>query len=426
MDGVADEFVLQLAEEAEVKAREADRSKLRLATHWAERHRVDDVFKAAHWSDADVRDLCEAIGGEGTPLVHEAAVTPLAAALTVSARAAMQLMSDGLDLKHRLPKTFEAVEELRLAPWRGRQIAQLTHRLSVEAAAYVDAEVAPVADTAGRVRIERLVSDAAARFDVDEQAAAEDVAKEAWTVRLENYSGPVWAGTSRLEVIGDTPTLKKFYDLVNKTAHKRLDPAQPAEDQPSLDHRRVAALGDIAEGAGASSKTKLYVHLSPDDELGFVERFGPLTAASIRQLATGQPVHTAARARHASHRRGRRLRATRVDARARHPPRPHLRPPQLHQGLARLRPRPHRGLRRDGRRRTAGSDPARQPRTTMQATPSGKDPLRLVLPAQRGRQLHLARPVRAHLRRRYFTLTTSITNHSVELPGMLSPLPSAP
>ncbi len=44
----------------------------------------------------------------------------------------------------------------------------------------------------------------------------------------------------------------------------------------------------------------------------------------------------------------------------------------------------------------------------------------------RRRQLHLDRPVRAHLRRRYFTLTTSITNHSVELPGMLSPLPSEP
>ena len=196
VDGVADEFVLQLAEEAEVKAREADRSKLRIATHWAERHQVDDVFKAAHWSDADPRDMCEAIGGEGTPLVHEAAVTPLAAALTVSARAAMQLMSDGLDLKHRLPKTFEAVEELRLAPWRGRQIALLTHRLSAEAAAYVDAKVAPVADTAGRARIERLVNDAAARFDAEEQAAAEDVAKEAWGVRLDNYSGPVWAGTS--------------------------------------------------------------------------------------------------------------------------------------------------------------------------------------------------------------------------------------
>jgi hypothetical protein len=282
VDGVADQFVLLLAEEAEVKAREADRSKLRIATLWAERHEVDDVFEAAHWSDADVRDICEAIGGEGTPLVHEAAVTPLAAALSVSARAAMQLMSDGLDLKHRLPMTREAMEELRLAPWRARQIAQLTHRLSPEAAAYVDAKVAPIADTAGRMRIEKLVNEAAARFDVDEQAAAEDAAAEAWGVRLEDYSGPVWAGTSRLEVIGDTPTLTRFYDLISKTAHERLDPARPAEEQPTLEHRKVAAIGDIADGAGATSKTKLYLHLSPGDKLGFVERLGPLTTATIQ------------------------------------------------------------------------------------------------------------------------------------------------
>ena len=69
VDDVDDQFVLQLAEDAEIKAREADRSKLRIATHWAERHQVDDVLEAAHWSDTDVRDICEAIGGEGTPLV---------------------------------------------------------------------------------------------------------------------------------------------------------------------------------------------------------------------------------------------------------------------------------------------------------------------------------------------------------------------
>jgi hypothetical protein len=45
VDGVADEFVLQLAEAAEAKAREADRSKLRLATHSAERHQDDDVAR---------------------------------------------------------------------------------------------------------------------------------------------------------------------------------------------------------------------------------------------------------------------------------------------------------------------------------------------------------------------------------------------
>ncbi|WP_028651641.1 HNH endonuclease signature motif containing protein [Nocardioides halotolerans] len=300
VDDVADEFMLQLVEDAELKAREADRSKLRLATAWAERHVVDDETRAAHWSDADRRDVCEPIGGEGTPLVHAKAVAPLAAALTTSARGAMQLMSDGLDLKHRLPKTHRAMEELRLAPWRAKQIAQLTHRLSREAAAYVDANVAPIADSVGRTRIERLVNEAAARFDAGEQAAEEDAAKAEWDVRFETYSGPVWAGTSRLEAVGDTPTLKKLYDAICKQAHARLDPAVPADEQPSLEHRKVAALGDLADGAGATSKTKLYLHLSPTDEVGTLERFGPVTAPTIQSwLATSrftlQPVLDLAR-----------------------------------------------------------------------------------------------------------------------------------
>src|SRR5689334_7281949 len=74
VDGVDDGFVLQLVEEAEVQAREADRRKLRLALHWAERHVVTDVMTAAHWSDADPRDIVESIGGEGTPLIAETCV----------------------------------------------------------------------------------------------------------------------------------------------------------------------------------------------------------------------------------------------------------------------------------------------------------------------------------------------------------------
>ena len=98
-------------------------------------------------------------------------------------------------------------------------------------------------------------------FDPAAQAEAEDEAKAAWGVRLDHYSGQTWAGTSRLEIIGDTPTLTRFYDLVGATAHDQLDPDLPADVQPSLDHRKVAALGIIADGAGAATRTKLYLHL---------------------------------------------------------------------------------------------------------------------------------------------------------------------
>jgi hypothetical protein len=204
----------------------------------------------------------------------------------------MQLLSDSLDLAYRLPGIHKGVEALRIAPWRARRIANLTNRLPKEAAAYVDAKLAPVANSCGYVRIERLVTEAVARFDTVEQAEAEDEAEAAWGIRLEHYSSGTWAGTSRMEVIGDTPTLSRFYDLACATAHEQLDPSQPADDQPSLEHRKIAALGLIADGAGASSVTKAYLHIDaasfndlphPLAAVGQVEKLGPLSVAALQR-----------------------------------------------------------------------------------------------------------------------------------------------
>ena len=295
VDQVPDYFVLDLIRDSEMQAREADRRRLRYARHWAERHVVTDVLDAAHWSDADLRDADLTIGGEGTPLIGSRCVEPLATALGVSARTAMQLLSDSLDLHYRLPQIARGVEELQIAPWRARRIATLTHGLSREAAAYVDAQLAPVADSCGVARIQRLVDEAAVQFDPDARAAAEDEAKAAWGVRLDHYDGLVWAGTSKLEIVGDTPTLTRFHDLVAAKAHELLDPQRPAEDQPSLEHRKVAALGAIADGVGSTTHTKLYLHLDAADlsdplvTLGAAERLGPLTTAGIREwLATSR------------------------------------------------------------------------------------------------------------------------------------------
>ena len=149
VDRAPDEFVLDLIRESEVSVREAERRRLRLARHWAERHVVTEVLDAAHWSDADLRDAEVTIGGAGTPLIASASVEPLAAALGVSRGAAMRLLSESLDLAYRLPKINKGVERLEIAPWRARRIAALTHDLSPEAAAYVDEQLAPVADSCG-------------------------------------------------------------------------------------------------------------------------------------------------------------------------------------------------------------------------------------------------------------------------------------
>jgi hypothetical protein len=82
VDQAPDEFVLDLIRDSEVTVREAERRRLRLARHWAQRHLVTEVLDAAHWSDADLRDAEETIGGEGTPLIASACVEPLAAGVS--------------------------------------------------------------------------------------------------------------------------------------------------------------------------------------------------------------------------------------------------------------------------------------------------------------------------------------------------------
>ena len=134
--------------------------------------------------------------------------------------------------------------------------------------------------------------------------------------------------------------MTRFYDLLGATAHDLLDPEQPANAQPTLDHRKVAALGIIADGAGATTRTTAYLHIDLTDlpeplvRMGKVEKLGPLTIAKIREwLGTSrftlQPVLDLARADGA-----RPARPAGVDARARCPSRPHLRPYLLLQAFA--------------------------------------------------------------------------------------------
>ena len=278
-DHVGDDEFLGLVEDSELQSREADRRKLRFAKEWAQRHIVTDRLSAAHWSDADLRDVEETIGGEGTPMIAAGCVEAFASALGVGTRTALQLLSDALDLYYRLPRLWALMDVLQVAPWRARRIAAATHGLSPKAAAYVEAELVKIADSCGPVKLDRLVTEAAVMFDPVEQAEAEEQAKAAWGVRLDDYQGQTWAGSSRMEIIGDTPTLHHFMDLLSTGAHDLLDPSRPADEQPSLDHRRVAALNSLISATTTGVPTKAYVHFALADlqdklALGTVEKLG--------------------------------------------------------------------------------------------------------------------------------------------------------
>ena len=216
-----------------------------------------------------------------------------------------------------------------MAPWKARKIAQATHHLSQAAAASVDAQLADRIGSCGWRAIETAVAQAIATYDPHLLETREKQGRDAWGVRLFHRGvgtdgGDDWAGTSHLEVTGDTLDLTVFHDLVCEQAAQ----LKALGDTDTLDVRKAKAVGVIANRQAALdlgtlldgssgvepgqtvnqqsvAKTKLYLHLSLTDLLGLddsdgagfgtVERFGPASIARIKDWAgrsrvTIQPV----------------------------------------------------------------------------------------------------------------------------------------
>ena len=256
------------------------------------------------WGECDL-----ALGADGTPAVAEGAAAELGAALRSTTTAAMQLMADALNLRHRHPRVWARVEALEVPPWRARRLAQAAAHTSREAAREVDRRLAGVIGTCGTRRIETTIADVVARLDPDSCEETEQAAQAQWGVHLTHGTGSFYEGTSTLSVVGDTLGLSVFEDLVGAVAHQLLDPEVPGSGPGDLDQRRARALGVIADRAFAGApvldpavpgspgqgvppagRTHLYVHidatdLTPDSvgpALGVVEGLGPVTLERIR------------------------------------------------------------------------------------------------------------------------------------------------
>ena len=92
------------------------------------------------------------LAGVGTPAVAEYAVEELAAALNLSHAAGLSLVSEAVELCHRLPRLWSLVQDGRLQAWKARQVARATTQLSAEAVAFVDRHLAVTARRTGSRR----------------------------------------------------------------------------------------------------------------------------------------------------------------------------------------------------------------------------------------------------------------------------------
>jgi hypothetical protein len=230
--------------ELEAAARQLD-----LAARWADLHPPESIHHAATFQSRGCEHE-EPIAGEGAPLVAEFCIPELGAVLGLSSTGAKKLIGHALELRHRLPRLWGQVQSGVVPAWQARMVAETTihttPRLTVEAAAFVDAQVAAVAGRVGPAQLDRLVAEAIKRYDLAELDPAQDpedghlhVDPRHVTIDEEDVH---FAGTMRVEAELD---IADALDLGHAVAQGAAQQKALGSTE-SLDVRRAKALGDLA------------------------------------------------------------------------------------------------------------------------------------------------------------------------------------
>ena len=187
----------------------------------------------------------ESLGGEGCPDVAAYAPRPTRHHPRPLPVTAKQLITDALELRHRLPETWTRVAALEVPAWKGRHVAVLTHTLSLEAAGWVDQQIASRLHRCGARAVDTVVAHAIAKYDPDRHAEREaHTRKQLWDVTLHTPAASEYAATSELHITGDTLFLSDLY----RSLPRRRAAAKAGDDQP-LGVRKVDALATLFPGA---------------------------------------------------------------------------------------------------------------------------------------------------------------------------------
>jgi len=192
-------------------------------------------------------------------LVAEFCFAELGGVLGTSTVAAKRLVGHALELRHRLPRLWAQVQAGRVPAWRARAVAEATIHstpaLTLEAAGFVDGQVAAVAGKVGPAQLDRLVAETIKRYDLAAPGPAADpedgylsVDPRHATIHDDDVH---YAGTMRLEAELD---LADALDL-DHALTQGAAALKALGSQASFDARRSAALGDLAR-----TQTSLDLH----------------------------------------------------------------------------------------------------------------------------------------------------------------------
>jgi hypothetical protein len=235
--------VLAAARAERTAADHAEARLCQLAVQWAVLHPVDSIHDPATFVVRGYGETEMALAGQGAPRIAEYAIPELAAALGLSTEAGKRFLGECLELRYRLPRLWARLTCGDLVAWKARLVARETTRLSVEAAAYVDRHLAPVAHQVKPTQLDRLVNEAIGRFMPHE---VERLAAQSWDKRhVTVYEQLVsFTGTMTVAAELDIADALDLEAAVTAGAQQRAD---LGSTEP-LDVRRAQAIGDLARG----------------------------------------------------------------------------------------------------------------------------------------------------------------------------------
>ena len=260
-DALSDRELLAATRDADLQENAAAARKLVLAAAWADRHPPESIIDSACFT-APGSEHEEPIAGEGCPSVAEFSVVEFGAVLGLSSTAAKRMIGHALELRHRLPRLWARVQAGEVAAWRARRVAEATIHacpsLTIESAAWVDAQVAPFAERIGVAQLDRTVEEAIVRqgpvvLPEDPERPDPPCPDSRHVTLVDEHIG--WGGTMRVEAELDLADALDL-DHALKTGAAEL---AALGSQESLDGRRATALGHLARhqlaldlyGAGA-------------------------------------------------------------------------------------------------------------------------------------------------------------------------------
>ncbi|MBM9459412.1 HNH endonuclease [Nocardioides sp. zg-536] len=205
---------------------------------WADQNVVDAPEHAATVRDSFV-DTGVPIAGTGAPLVSEFNLMELIAVLGRSPDGGRIYVGRIVECAWRLPLLYGQVMAGKVATWRAERVADLTHGLNAEAAAFVDRQVASRVGRVGWAALDRIVATAILRHDPE---AAEARRKDASDHRHFEIGE---ANENGLSVIGGLLDAAGAADL-DDAVGRRATLLGRLGSEDSLDVRRSIAVGELA------------------------------------------------------------------------------------------------------------------------------------------------------------------------------------